>query len=127
MSASAIAPHDCCKALIVDDHASMRRLIRTLLPRAMEAFECRDGADALAVYQEHRPGIVIMDVSMPIMDGLAAAAEIRAFDPAARILFVSQAADEEMRARMEKLGAIGFLAKERLSELPGMLASGGTF
>jgi len=63
--------------LIVEDNAAIRRLIRRAVAHlADEIYECEDGADALKAYSEHQPDLVLMDVRMPRMDGLAATRQI---------------------------------------------------
>src|ERR1700677_3592585 len=61
------------KILIVEDNAGVRRMIRRAVDHlASQVSECEDGADALAAYRECLPDIVLMDIRMPKMDGLAA-------------------------------------------------------
>src|ERR1700749_2874824 len=73
--------------LIVEDNAGIRRLLRrTLVDTASAIWECTDGSDALAAYEEHRPDIVLMDIRMPLVDGLTATRQIRDYDPSARII-----------------------------------------
>jgi two-component system, chemotaxis family, chemotaxis protein CheY len=111
--------------LIVDDHPAMRQFIGTLLPKWFNARECDDGAKALAAYKEHKPVCVLMDVAMPQMDGFAAAAEIRTFDPEANIIFMTQFGDAETREAAAQAGASAFLLKENLNELGTVLQQFG--
>lgn len=109
------------KALIVDDHAAMRRLLGSCLPDAWEFAECGDGAAAVTAYPGLRPDCVLMDVEMPVMDGFTAAARIRAFDPAAWVVFVSQHVGAGFRAEAARLGARGFVPKQQLEQLAAAL------
>ncbi len=109
------------KALIVDDHAAMRRLLGSCLPDAWECAECGDGAAAVTAYPEVRPDCVLMDVEMPVMDGFTAAARIRAFDPAAWVVFVSQHSGAAFRDEATRLGARGFVPKQHLDQLAATL------
>jgi len=99
----------------------MRSFIRTLLPAWLKPHECEDGSKALAAYKEHQPCCVLMDVAMPVMDGFKAAAEIRKFDPAAQIIFVSHYTDPEMRQAAKDAGGAAYIVKENLETLPGEL------
>ena len=63
--------------LIVEDNSGVRSLLRrALLGTACQVWECGDGADALPSYEEHRPDVVLMDIRMPRLDGLAATRQI---------------------------------------------------
>jgi DNA-binding NarL/FixJ family response regulator len=106
------------KILIVDDNAAIRRLIAAIvLPFAGEIHECADGADALAGYQMHRPDLVLMDICMKNVDGVAATRQIKAADPSARILIVTDYDDDALRRAAISAGACGYVLKESLLEL----------
>jgi CheY-like chemotaxis protein len=108
--------------LIVEDNASVRRLLRRAVQQiATQIWECADGADALAVYSEQLPDVVLMDVRMPIMDGLAATRQIRKFDPDARVIIVTDCDDEDMRAAASKAGASGYVLKQDLTTLEALI------
>jgi CheY-like chemotaxis protein len=108
--------------LIVEDNASVRRLLRRAVQQiATEIWECADGADALAVYSEQLPNVVLMDVRMPIMDGLAATRQIRKADPQARIIIVTDCDDEDMRAAASEAGASGYILKQDLTTLEALI------
>jgi two-component system response regulator DegU len=110
--------------LIVEDNAGIRRLLRrTLLDSASAVWECFDGADALAIYENHRPDVVLMDIRMPRMDGLTATKQIREFDPSARIVIVTDYEDEDLRAAAFQAGACGYALKQELSDVPRILCS----
>jgi CheY-like chemotaxis protein len=110
--------------LIVEDNAGIRRLLRrTLVDSAGTIWECCDGADALASYQDHRPDVVIMDMRMPRMDGLRATKQIREYDPFARVVVVTDYDDDDLRAAAFESGAGGYVLKQELSDLPGILCS----
>ena len=68
--------------LIVEHNAGVRRLLRTAVAGiAAVTWDCCDGADALEAFTMHQPDIVLMDIRMPIMDGLAATRQIRLVHP----------------------------------------------
>jgi two-component system chemotaxis response regulator CheY len=104
--------------LIVEDNAGVRRLLRRAVQHiATQIWECSDGEYALALYKEHRPNVVLMDVRMPIVDGLAATHQIRKFDPTARIIIVTDCEDDETRKAAIEAGASGFAVKQDLTSL----------
>jgi DNA-binding NarL/FixJ family response regulator len=82
------------KILIADDVAALRAhlssLLRDTLAGPPKIFEAASGLEALEVFRAHRPGMVVMDISMPEMNGITAAQRIWAASPATRILFCSQ-------------------------------------
>ena len=110
--------------LIVDDNPGIRRILRrTLVETAGAIWECTDGADALAAYEEYRPDIVLMDVKMPRVDGLTATRQIRDYDPAARVIVVTDYEDQDLRAAVLEAGAREYVLKQDISDLPEIVSS----
>jgi DNA-binding NarL/FixJ family response regulator len=110
--------------LIVDDNPGVRRLLRrVVLGTASVVWECSDGAEALAAYGELRPDIVLMDVRMSKMDGLAATRQLRKFHPDARVVMVTDYDDDDLRKAALEAGACGYALKQNLTELPGLIHS----
>jgi two-component system response regulator DegU len=108
--------------LIVEDNQTVRRLIRRAISDlADNIYECEDGADALAAYNEHHPEIVMMDVRMPRMDGLAATRLLLRHHPQARIIIVTDYDDDELRAAAREAGACAYALKHNLTELDTVL------
>ena len=106
------------KFMVVDDHPLFRNLLRTLLAGPNEeVVEMSDGEDAVLAYQTHRPDWVIMDIEMPVLDGLTAAREIKAGHPEAHIAIVSQHAEDEYRKEAESIGVEVFLSKSNVVHL----------
>jgi DNA-binding NarL/FixJ family response regulator len=83
--------------------------------------ECVDGADAIAAYAASRPDFVIMDIGMKDLDGIAVSKQLKAMDPAARIVLVSDYDDAAMRESAGDAGACGYVLKDNLLELTGLL------
>lgn len=110
------------KLLIADDNEDTRRLIRHLMRGvAREVFEARDGKEAVALFSEHRPDWVLMDLEMVGMDGISAVKSIRAADPEARVIIVTMHDDDRLRTAARMAGATGYLLKENLIDLPSMI------
>ena len=108
--------------MIVDDNAQMRRLIRSFLPEGHRIVECVDGAEAIAGYQSHRPDWVTMDLKMPVVDGIAATAQIKAAFPQARIIMVTEFTNDGLREAARKAGARDYVLKEDLSPLGPLMS-----
>lgn len=91
------------KLLVVEDNQEMRRLLRRLLAGlAAVIFECPDGREAPDAYSRTRLDWVLMDIEMPVVDGITATELIRAPDPEAKIIIVTshdEATRREARAR----------------------------
>lgn len=102
----------------------MRRTIRHFLGEfSGRIIECDDGAKALAAYGEHQPDWVLMDIEMPEKDGLTATREICEVYPLAQILIVTKYNDPATREAAVKAGARGFVPKENLLELRGIITN----
>lgn len=110
--------------LIVDDNAGVRRLLKRVVAEIDAAVvECSDGAHAMAAYIEHRPDIVLMDVRMPMMDGLTATRQIRKHDPLAKVVIVTDYDEDELRAMATEAGAYGYVVKQNLTRLAELIRS----
>ena len=101
------------KILLVDDAAFMRKMIKDTLSKNgySELYEAVDGADAVEKYNELHPDLVIMDITMPNMDGLEALKAIRAKDGNANIVMCSAMGQESMVMDAVRSGAKDFIVK----------------
>jgi DNA-binding NarL/FixJ family response regulator len=101
--------------LIVDDHEVVREGLRLSLSRAPHirvVGEAADGASAVALAQRRRPNVVIMDVRMPGMDGLAATKEITDSVPETSVLIFTAYSERSLLGRGLESGARGYILKE---------------
>ena len=101
------------RILIVDDAAFMRMMIKDiLLKNGFEvAGEASNGREAVAKFQETRPDLVTMDITMPEMDGISATKEIKKTDPNARIIMVTAMGQQAMVLDAIQAGARDFIVK----------------
>ncbi len=111
--------------LIVDDYAAWRRSIRILLQKNQQydvIAEAADGVEAIDLSLELRPDIILMDLSLPKMNGIDAAGRILAKIPSARIVFVSEHGSPDLIAAVMSIGAAGYVVKSRAARelLPAM-------
>lgn len=104
--------------LLADDHAIVRMGFRLLLEGAGARVtgEANSGEEALRLYAELSPDVLVMDVSMPGIGGLAALERLCARHPEARVLMLSAHQDAVIPVRALKAGAIGYLCKRCLPE-----------
>ena len=101
------------KILLVDDAAFMRKMIKDTLTKNgyTEVFEAVDGADAVEKFSEIGPDLVVMDITMPNMDGLEALKAIRAKDGSANVVMCSAMGQESMVMDAVRSGAKDFIVK----------------
>lgn len=101
-------------ALVIDDDATMRLLAREVLEQnGLRVIEAGNGTDGLAVFSNHRPDIVLLDVQMPDKDGFAVCSELRAMPTGQHVpvLMMTGLNDEESIGRAYQSGATDFITK----------------
>ena len=103
--------------LVVDDAAFMRmRISKILAEGGYEVVQAENGIEAVARYKETNPDAVLMDITMPEMDGLTALEQIRQYDPKASIAMVTALGQPQIVLQAVKAGAKDFLVKPCESE-----------
>jgi two-component system, NarL family, response regulator DegU len=102
------------RLMLADDHRMLREgLRRSMSERGFEIVgEARDGAEAVELAAALRPDVILMDVTMPEMDGVEATRQIKARHPEIRIVMLTMHADQDVLADAIRAGANGYLVKD---------------
>jgi DNA-binding NarL/FixJ family response regulator len=103
------------RILLADDHTVVRKGLRLLLesqPGFTVVGDAANGREAAALAEQHAPDVVVMDVAMPILNGIEAARQILGRHPQTAIVFLSMHADESYVLRALKAGARAYLLKD---------------
>lgn len=123
---------DTIRLLIVDDQRLMREGLRTLLelePDMQVAGEAQDGQEALALFASLQPEVVLMDIRMPVMDGVEATRRLRQDYPQARVIILTTFDDDAYVFDGLRAGALGYLLKDvsadELAQAIRQVAAGG--
>jgi two-component system chemotaxis response regulator CheY len=101
------------KILIVDDAAFMRMMLKDSLVKNgyQNVIEAADGEIACQAYQDEKPDLVIMDITMPNLTGIEALKKIKSMDSYAKVIMCSAMGQESMVVEAIKLGALDFIVK----------------
>lgn len=108
------------RVVIADDHAVMRVGIRNILTRSNEITvvgEASDGAEAITLVSELKPDVLILDMEMPVMDGVEVARRMQSSSSPVRILVLSAYDDRQYILEMLNMGAYGYLIKDEAPEV----------
>ena len=103
------------KVLIVDDHELFREGLVNLLSKSSNieiVAQAKNGKDAIIKAKRHNPNIVLMDIGMPIMNGIDATIELKNKQPEIRVIALSMHADKHYIKRILEAGAYGYLFKD---------------
>lgn len=106
------------RIMIIDDSMVARMSLKSCIPKdaGHEVKEGNDGNVALSIYQEFRPDVTFMDLTMPGKDGLTALKEIREFDPEARVIILTADIQRRTIDLATELGAFTVLKKPPVKE-----------
>ncbi len=106
--------------LLVEDHVIVRQGLHALLSTdehfSMVGEAC-NGREAVEMAEALQPDVILMDIAMPVMNGLEATRQILAANPAAKVIILSAHSDDEYVERMTTAGVVGFLEKQSSAEL----------
>jgi len=103
------------RILLADDHTVVRQGLRKVLearPEWQVVAEAGDGREAVRQAEEHKPDVAIVDVAMPLLNGIEAVRQITRKVPGTRLLVLSMHADEAYVTQMLRAGAAGYLLKD---------------
>jgi DNA-binding NarL/FixJ family response regulator len=115
------------RIVLADDHTLVRAGLRSLLedlPDVQVVAECSDGREAVAAVAEHKPDIAVLDIGMPGLNGIDAAAQIVKDHPETRVVLMSMYSNERYVAQALTVGVAGYVLKNAaVEELPLLLKS----
>jgi two-component system NarL family response regulator len=106
------------RVLIADDHRLFAEALEAILAgedRIEVVAHARDGREAVELWQQHQPDLTLMDIAMPVLDGLAATRAIRKLDKSACILMLTGSNARADVDKARKAGAAGYVTKDRIA------------
>src|SRR4051812_48984747 len=100
------------RIMLADDHRMLREAFaRVLEPDCDVVGTVADGRALVAAAQELRPDIVVLDISMPLLNGLDAARQLKLVMPSVKVIFLTMSEDPDVAAEAFRIGASGYLLK----------------
>ena len=114
-----MADKNLIRVVLVDDHYQIHRIVQEILSEVSDiklVGQAANGQEGIELCEYYQPDIALMDVIMPIMDGIEAAKILREKIPAVKVLVLSSFQDHESVHTMLRNGAVGYLTKGSLSE-----------
>jgi len=101
--------------LVVDDSKISRKWLIEMIPKKIvdnaEIIEGCNGEEAIALYEEHKPDVVFLDITMPVVDGFEALERIRAMDKDALVVMISADRQKTTKEKVLSLGASALISK----------------
>jgi two-component system, NarL family, response regulator LiaR len=107
------------RVVLVDDHAQVHRIVQTILGATSDiklVGQSANGQEAIILCEQYQPDIALMDVVMPVMDGIEATKVLHERLPAIKVLVLSSFQDHESVYAMLRNGAVGYLTKGSLAQ-----------
>ena len=112
---AASAPAARKSVLLVDDHALFRTGVANIINQEKDlrvVAEAGDGAQGIAAYEQHRPDVTLLDLRMPVLEGVEAVRQIRVLDPAALVIVLTTYDTDDEISRALKAGAKAYVLKD---------------
>lgn len=101
--------------LVVDDSKISRKWLIEMIPKKIaenaEIIEGCDGEEAITLYEKHRPDVVFLDITMPVVDGIEALERIRMINPEALVVMISADRQKSTKEKVLSLGASAIISK----------------
>ena len=119
-AAVAAVPAPRATVLLVDDHALMRTGVANIInhePDLQVVAEASNGVEAIAAFEQFHPDVTLLDLRMPIMEGVEAVRQIRARDPRARVIVLTTYDTDDEISRALKAGAKAYVLKDISADL----------
>jgi DNA-binding NarL/FixJ family response regulator len=120
MAPEVLAPAFRSSVLVVDDHALLRTGVANIINQEADLFvvaEAANGLEAIAAYERHHPDVTLLDLRMPVMEGVEAVRQIRARDPRARVIVLTTYDTDDEISRALKAGAKAYVLKDISADL----------
>jgi DNA-binding NarL/FixJ family response regulator len=114
-----IAPASQARVLLVDDHALFRTGVANIInqePDLCVVAEAGNGVDAVDAFERHRPDVTLLDLRMPVMEGVEVVRQMRSRDPNARVIVLTTYDTDDEISRALKAGAKGYVLKDISAE-----------
>jgi CheY-like chemotaxis protein len=102
------------KVLVTDDEAHIRKFLGLVLRKLGEPviIEAGNGEEAVRLYERENPDLVLLDVNMPVLDGIAALTRIKQHDPEALVVMLTSLVNRQTVEECSRLGAVSYLRKD---------------
>jgi len=113
-------PFEQIRVLLAEDHAAYRKSLKLLLQSCGSidvVGQAKNGCEAVRLNKSLHPDVVVMDIAMPLLNGLQATRQIMATSPATKVLILSSHSDPEYMERSMVFGACGYLLKQSSADV----------